>query len=95
MESIRIFLAIGGVNSIPVKNVVEQVTKHGWLHSFVLLGKSVCTSASLVGSLNLTLTTTIIKTGYEKGHSFRDEKDWSTEAGDTQWLDSCPNAHTR
>lgn len=33
------------VNSVPVKNVVEQVSKHGQLHSSGLLGESVRTDA--------------------------------------------------
>lgn len=81
------------VNSSPVKNVVQQVSKHDWLHSSDSW-ESVCGSTSLVDSLNLTLSTTTITTGHEEGHSFRDEEDESAEAGDTQWLDTRPNAHT-
>lgn len=55
------------VNSLPVKNVVERVSKHGCLHSSVLLGQSVRSNASLVGSLNLILAPPSSQQGMKKG----------------------------
>lgn len=54
------------VISAPVKNVVERVSKHGWLHSSTLSGESVHSNASVVGSLNLTFTPPSSQQGMKK-----------------------------